>query len=74
MTTFKPPKGQRICLQYIRSKPYQPPDVLAVVTQTILPGSFSLFLPSPAGWKKQSTKLQPDFDAEVLPLYEIHKA
>lgn len=69
-TPFKPPKGQRVCLQYIHTKRDNTQEPVAIVTETVLPGSFSLFLPDGKTWKKQSTKSEPDFDKEVLPLYE----
>lgn len=66
-TPFKPPKGQRVCLQYIQTNRYGEKEPIAIVTETIIPGSFSLFLPDGTTWKKKLTKSEPDFDKEVWP-------
>lgn len=66
-TPFKPPKGQRVCLQYIQTNRDDEKEPIAIVTETIIPGSFSLFLPDGKTWKKKLTKSEPDFDKEVWP-------
>lgn len=42
MKEFKPPKGQRVALQYFRTKSNGTKEILAIVTETNPPGSFSL--------------------------------
>lgn len=66
-TPFNPPKGQRVCLQYIQTNRDGEKEPIAIVTETIIPGSFSLFLPDGKTWKKKLTKSEPDFDKEVWP-------
>lgn len=66
-TPFKPPKGQRVCLQYIQTNRDGEKKPIAIVTETIIPGSFSLFLSDGKTWKKKLTKSEPDFDKEVWP-------
>ena len=50
MKEFKPPKGQRVCLQYFHTKPNGTKEILAIVTETNPPGSFSLFMPDGTAW------------------------
>lgn len=69
MRAFSPPKGQRICLQYIHTNRDGSKETVAIVTETIIPGSFSLFMPDGTAWKKRMTKSEPDFDKEVWPDY-----
>lgn len=66
-TPFKLPKGQCVCLQYIQTNRDGEKEPIAIVTETIIPGSFSLFLPDGKTWKKTLTKSEPDFDKEVWP-------
>lgn len=66
MKEFKPPKGQRVCLQYFRTKPNGTKEILAIVTETNQPGSFSLFMPDGTSWKKTKTSKDPNFDKEVF--------
>ena len=67
MKDFKPPKGQRVCLQYFRTKPDGTKEVLAILTKTVIPGTFTLFKPDGDTWKKVKTSSEPDFDKEVFP-------
>ena len=64
---FKPSKGQRVCLQYIQTNRDGEKEPVAIVTETIIPGSFTLFFPDGKSWKKRTTKQDPDFDKEVWP-------
>ena len=64
---FKPPQGQRVCLQYIQTNRDGKKEPIAIVTETIIPGSFSLFLPDGKTWKKKLMKSEPNFDKEVWP-------
>lgn len=66
-TPFKQPKGQRVCLQYIQTNRDGEKEPIAIVTETIIPGSFSLFLSDGKTWKKKLTKSELDFDKEVWP-------
>lgn len=66
-TPFKQPKGQRVCLQYIQTNRDGEKEPIAIVTETIITGSFSLFLQDGKTWKKKLTKSEPDFDKEVWP-------
>ena len=59
MKEFKPPKGQRVCLQYFRTKSNGTKEILAIVTETNPPGSFSLFMPDGTAWKKTKTSKDP---------------
>lgn len=66
MKEFKPPKGQRVCLQYFHTKPNGTKEILAIVTETNPPGSFSLFMPDGTAWKKAKTSKDPNFDKEIF--------
>lgn len=74
MISFKPPKGHRVCLQYFKTKPDSTRQTIAIVTESYpIAGTFHLYLLDGKAWHKQSAKPIPDFDSEVLPLYETKR-
>lgn len=72
MTTFQPPKGQIIRVQYIKTRPDENKDVLAVITENVITMKFYLYLPDKSGkFTKVASNNVPDFK-EVQDLYGSH--
>lgn len=69
MNQFKVPKGQILCVEYVKEIKNKV-VVLARVTENTTTGLFNLYIENNEGaWEKVSSKKYPDFDEEVSALY-----
>lgn len=69
MTTFQPPKGQIVRVQYIKTHSDGSKSVLAIITENIITMKFCLYLPDKSGkFTKVASNNVPDFK-EVQDLY-----
>lgn len=72
MTTFQPPKGQIVRVQYIKTHPDGSKEVLAIITENVITTKFYLYMPDKSGkFAKVASNNVPDFK-EVQNLYGPH--
>ena len=70
---FRPPKGQIVRVQYIKTAPDGSKTALAIITENIVTMRFYLYLPDKDGnFVKTASNNTPDFK-EVQHLYDAHK-